>query len=244
MAPNVVHYFPVVSTAIAIAFTRVLWNHWRRAPGARYLFWWMFGVAMYGAGTSTEAWTTIAGWSEIGFRAWYITGALLGGVVLAQGTVYLLVRRELADRLSVAIMTYVVIASVFVVTTPLNHELVETHRLSGAVMQWSWVRLFSPLLNIYALIFLIGGAAWSAWQYRRRGEGSGARATGNALIAVGALLPGIGGGFARAGWVEVLYVGELIGLILIWLGYRTIVADGAADSIHPIQRSLAERNVT
>ena len=154
MEQNIVHYFPVASTLVAIAFTRVLWQHWRRSPGARYLFWWMFGVAMYGAGTFTEAWTTIFGWSEPVFRAWYITGALLGGVVLAQGTVYLVMKQARADRLSVAIMTYVVIASVFVLNTPILTNLVESHRLSGEVMEWSWVRLFSPLLNTYALIFL------------------------------------------------------------------------------------------
>jgi hypothetical protein len=36
----------------------------------------------------------------------------------------------------------------------------------------------------------------------------------------GALLPGIGGTATRMGHVEVLYVTELIGLTLIWLGYR------------------------
>ena len=40
------------------------------------------------------------------------------------------------------------------------------------------------------------------------------------LIAVGALLPGIGGAFTRFGYVEVLYVTELLGLTLIYAGYR------------------------
>lgn len=246
MQQNLVHYLPVVSTGIAIGFTRVLWRHWSRRRNARYLFWWMFGVAMYGAGTFTEAWTTVFGWNEPVFRAWYITGALLGGVVLAQGTVYLLIDRALADRLTVAIFVYVTIASIFVVSTPVVAARVESHRLSGDVMAWSWVRLFSPLLNTYALVFLVGGAVWSSMLYRRRRVGTQARATGNALIAVGALLPGIGGGFARAGLVEVLYVGELIGLVLIWIGYRMIVADGTSASVHPNQRALAadiERNL-
>jgi hypothetical protein len=55
------------------------------------------------------------------------------------------------------------------------------------------------------------------------------------LIAVGAILPGIGGSFARAGQVEVLYVTELIGLLLIWAGYRRIVGDRATP-IHQAQR--------
>jgi hypothetical protein len=51
---------------------------------------------------------------------------------------------------------------------------------------------------------------------------------------VGAILPGVGGSFARAGRVEVLYVTELIGLLLIWAGYRQIVADRAV-SVHESQ---------
>jgi hypothetical protein len=226
---------------VAAAFTPVLYRHWKRSPGARYLFWWMAGVAMYGAGTLTEALTTLFGWNEPVFRAWYITGALLGGVMLAQGTVYLLVPRARADLLSVAIVTYVAIATVFVLSTPIDMASVEPHRLSGKVMEWSWVRLFSPLLNLYALIFLVGGAAWSAWRYWRRADRPKARVVGNALIAVGALLPGIGGTFARLGHVEVLYVGELVGLVLIWAGYRQIAGDSGSRSIHKIQQTLTER---
>ena len=58
---------------------------------------------------------------------------------------------------------------------------------------------------------------------------------GNTLIAVGALLPGIGGGSARAGYVEVLYVTELAGLAFICWGYDVIVRDRSA-SIHAVQR--------
>jgi hypothetical protein len=201
----------------------------------------MAGVVMYGAGTSTEALTTLFGWSEPVFRAWYITGALLGGVMLAQGTVYLLIDRAKADRLTVTIVVYVVIASVFVLSTPIDMAIVEPNRLSGKVMEWSWVRLFSPLLNLYALYFLVGGAAWSAWRYWRRADRPKSRVVGHALIAVGALLPGIGGTFARLGQVEVLYVGELVGLILIWAGYRQIATDRTTASIHRIQQTLAER---
>ena len=73
-------------------------------------------------------------------------------------------------------------------------------------------------MNGYAALFLIGGAACSAWSHARR-RASRARAIGNALIALGALLPGIGGGFAKAGVVEALYAGEFVGLVLIWSGY-------------------------
>ena len=58
---------------------------------------------------------------------------------------------------------------------------------------------------------------------------------GNVFIAVGAILPGIGGSFTRAGYVEVLYVTELMGLLLIWLGYFVITHDRGA-SVHARQQ--------
>lgn len=233
VSQSLIHYLPIASTLVAVGFFRVLWSHWRKNPSARHVMWWMIGVGLYGTGTATEALTTVFGWNEPVFRTWYISGALLGGAPLAQGTVYLLVPRRIADRLTVALITYVAIASSFVLTTPLDYTLVEQHRLSGEVMVWQWVRLFSPLVNLYAVIFLIGGAIWSAWRYRRRGD-SPARVQGNVLIAVGAILPGVGGGFARAGLVEVLYVTELIGLLLIWAGYH-VIANDRTTSIHPRQ---------
>jgi hypothetical protein len=100
LSTNLTHYLPAVSTLVAAAFFRVLWLHWKRKPSARYVLWWMIGVGLYGLGTLTEAWTTIFGWQEPIFRTWYVAGALLGGAPLAQGTVYLLLRKRTADRLS------------------------------------------------------------------------------------------------------------------------------------------------
>lgn len=237
MSTNLIHYLPVVSTAVAALFFTVLWRHWRAKPSARYVMWWMIGVGLYGVGTLTESLTTVLGWHEPIFRAWYISGALLGGAPLAQGTVYLLLPRRTADRLTVALVAYIAIVSAFVLATPLQTDLVEPHRLSGEVMGWQWVRLFSPLVNTYAVIFLIGGAAWSAGRYARKGD-SPARVRGNVLIAIGAILPGVGGGFARAGTVEVLYVAELVGLLLIWAGYRAIAGDGGT-SIHTAQQGFS-----
>ena len=223
---------------VAAAFFRVLWLHWRRKPSTRYVMWWMIGVGLYGLGTLTEAVTSAFGWSEPVFRTWYIAGALLGAGPLAQGTVYLLFGKRIADRLAIAMLTYVAIASAFVIATPLLLELVEPNRLSGEVMAWQWVRLFSPLVNLYAVVFLVGGAIWSALKYRRRGDAH-VRFLGNVLIAIGAILPGVGGSFARAGVIEVLYVTELIGLALIWAGYRTIVKDRAISIHGPQQKAVA-----
>lgn len=216
---SLVHYLPILTTALAVPFSLTLWARYRTRRSATHLLCWCLGVAIYGVGTLTEALTTLTGWHSTIFRAWYISGALLGGSPLAQGSVYLLLRRRTAHLLTVGLVTYVAVAALFVLLSPLDYSKVEAHRLSGAVLEWHWVRFLSPVVNLYAVIFLIGGAIVSAVRYSRQRE-TQHRFFGNVLIAIGAILPGIGGTATRLGHVEVLYVTELIGLLLIWSGYR------------------------
>lgn len=225
-----VHFIPIATTLVALVFSVVVLRRYYERRSGPHLAWWGLGILTYGLGTFTESWVTVFGWNETVFRLWYVTGALLGGAPLAQGTVYLLMKRRIANVLSVLLVTWVVVAATFVFLTPINYEAVELHRLTGAVMEWSRVRLFSPLINLYAFIFLVGGAVWSAVKYHRDPKAYD-RFLGNVFIAVGALLPGIGGTATRFGYTEVLYVTEFIGLILIWFGYRWNVR-AAAPTVH------------
>jgi len=218
-----VQYIPIATTLVALTFAGVLLQRYQQRRTGPHLLWWSFGALTFALGTITESFTTLVGWNPAVFRMWYVTGALLGGAPLAQGTVYLLLPRRTAHLLTAALVGTIVAATACVALSPLNLALVEPYRLSGRVLAWSWVRAFSPFINLYALIFLVGGAAWSAWRFRRRAE-THHRFVGNTLIAIGALLPGIGGAFTRFGHTEVLYVTEFIGLALIILGYRFNVA--------------------
>jgi hypothetical protein len=223
--PTPVHYIPIATTVLAILFAPIVFKRWRERRPAPHLFWWALGIVAYGVGTFTEGFTTLFGWNEPVFRSWYISGALLGGAPLAQGTVYLMFSRRTATILAVLVGTAIVTGAVVVLMSPIDYSLVESHRLTGAVMEWRRARLFSPFINSYAAIFLIGGAVLSAWRYRLAPE-SRHRFIGNCFIAVGALLPGIGGMATRFGHTEVLYVMELLGLILIWIGYHYNVRPG------------------
>ena len=231
--PRLVHYIPIVTTLLTVPFAGIVWRRYRQHPDRLHLLWWAIGVATYGAGTLTESITTLFGWSAPVFRAWYITGALLGGAPLAQGTVYLLMKRRTAHLLTAALVTAVAIGAVAVVFSPINYHLVEPHRLSGRVFEWQWVRRFSPFINLYAVIFLIGGAVLSAVRYSRS-LATRHRMWANTWIALGAILPGIGGAFTRFGYTEVLYVCEFIGLLMMWRGYamsvRAPASQPAADS--------------
>jgi hypothetical protein len=220
-----VYWIPFATTVVALVFATIVLRRYTQRGGPHHL-WWGVGLLIYGAGTLTESLTTLMGWNVWVFRAWYITGALCGGAPLAQGSVYLLLRRRVADVLAVLLVTAIVTAAAFVILSPINQSLVETHRLTGAVLGWHAVRMVSPFINTYAAVFLIGGAIVSAARYRTQPENRH-RYIGNILIAVGALLPGIGGTFTRFGHVEVLYVTEFIGLLLIFVGYKQNVRDAS-----------------
>ena len=228
---HAVQFVPLVTTIVALAFAGVVLARWmdRRST---HLLWWSIGLLTYAAGTITESVTTLLGWHEPVFRAWYIAGALLGGAPLAQGSVYLHLPRRTAHMLTVMVATVILIASVCVLASPIDYSLVEQFRLTGKVLEWRWVRLFSPFINTYAVMFLVGGAVASAIRFRRTRE-TYHRFIGNVYIAVGGILPGIGGAFTRFGHTEVLYVTELLGLLFIYAGYRMNVAErpmGVAES--------------
>ena len=230
MSPAVVHYVPIITTILAIPFAAEIFRRYRQHPERLHLLWWALGIATYGVGTFTEAATTLIGWNEPTFRAWYISGALLGGAPLAQGTVYLLLARRTAHALTAILLTFVTVASIAVIMSPIDYTQVEPHRLTGRVFEWQWVRAFSPFVNMYAVVFLIGGAILSALRYSTN-PATRHRVIANVLIAVGAILPGIGGTATRMGYTEVLYITELAGLLLTWMGYRMSIRPVAAVTV-------------
>jgi DMSO reductase anchor subunit len=233
----VVERIPIITTVIAVIFLYQIGNHYKQKPKATYLLWWTIGVLTYGLGTLTESINAVVGWSVINTKLWYIAGALLGGFPLAQGTVYLFMKKKKADYLTYFWLVVIAIASIAIIMSPIVLPEEFDSRLSGSVFEWQWVRAFSPFINIYAFIFLVGGAVLSAWKYYKEGK-KNTRFLGNIFIAIGGLLPGIGGSFTRFGFVEVLYVTELIGLLFIYWGYHTMRTD-AEISIHNLQRKLS-----
>ena len=213
------HYLPILTTVISAFFSLVILSRYRRKPEAAYLLWWGIGVAVYGAGTVVEAYTTLFGWHVVVFKTWYIAGALLGGAPLALGSIYLLMGRKAGNISATLLLVAVVTTSIFVILSPIRYDLVDPSILNSKVLGWQSIRMVSPFINGLAGIFLIGGALYSAAKYRSRPEMRN-RYLGNIYIAIGALLPGIGGAFSRMGYTEVLYAGEFVGIILIWYGYK------------------------
>jgi hypothetical protein len=225
---KLVEYIPVLTTCFGTFFLIIMIRHYQ-VRKTRYLLWWTIGILTFVLGTLTESINALAGWSDVNLRIWYIVGALLGGFPLAQGSVYLLMNKRFADTTAVLCVGIIVIAAIGVSLSPIVIPADFTYKLTGKVLGWPWVRYFSPVINIYSLIFLVGGAIYSANRYFRQGDQQ-ARFKGNIFIAVGGLLPGIGGSFTRMGHVNVLYVTEFVGLVLIYVGYK-IIRDQKAQRV-------------
>ena len=215
-----IDYIPILTTILSLYFFVEILKHYLFRK-KKYLFWWMIGVATFGLGTLSESIHTIIGYNEFNLRFWYILGALLGGFPLAQGTVYLLFSKKFANQSSLFFISYIFIASIFILMVPIKITESFDGGLTGQVFKWQWVRFLSIPINIYAFTFLVGGAIYSAYKYSKF-KNLIYKVYGNTAIAIGGILPGIGGSFTRAGYVEVLFVTEFFGLASIYAGYKII----------------------
>lgn len=230
----IIEYIPILTTIFSIFFVTEIYSHYQKRK-TKYLLWWTIGVLTFGLGTFAESINVLFGWSEINLKYWYIVGALLGGFPLAQGSVYLLMNRKFADFSSWFFGLLILIAVIAVILTPLSIPLDFDYKLTGSIFTWKWVRYFSPFINVYSFLFLVGGAIYSAIKYYRQIDKE-KRFLGNVYIAIGGLLPGIGGTFTRMGYVNVLFITELIGLVCIYIGYRIIKTDKNKDLINMLSR--------
>ena len=113
----------------------------------------------------TTAFTTLVAGRRVErtgrYRAWPIVGAVLTGYPLAQGSLYLLMPRKLADRTTMISLPFVLAVTALIILSPVIPGSLEVHRPSGGILAWNWARLSTILVNGYATICLAGGAVYS-----------------------------------------------------------------------------------
>lgn len=201
----------VVFTFAALVIRRYTWRH------GTHLLIWGIGLVMYGIGSACESYYALFGWNPLVFRIWYLFGAVLVAAWLGQGTVYLLAR----GRWAKVTMAILLLASLFAVYRVAGAQLDPARapgELTGRVITSGGVRLLTPFFNTYGTLALVGGAVYSAWIFWRKRILPN-RVVGNLFILVGALAPALGGLLSRVGLSGYLYVGELLGAILLFIGF-------------------------
>ncbi|HEC62740.1 MAG TPA: hypothetical protein ENI27_10890 [bacterium] len=215
---------PLISSLLSIVFTILVVKRFADKKGSHlHLLVWAIGLMFYGIGGAAEAYYGVFGWSSLVFRLWYLCGAILVAAWLGQGTIYLLVTRRVAHILMGLLAAASIYSLIRVFTAELNPLLMTTSihtgsKLSGHAIITSGVRILTPFFNLYGTAALVGGALWSAFVFWRK-RILLHRTLGNILIAIGAILPASGGTFSRLGVPNALYLGELLGIILIFLGF-------------------------
>jgi hypothetical protein len=231
-------FIPILSTLVAFSFAGAVLNRYR-LKGGPHLLLWGIGLVLYGLGTLTEV---ILGFTfnELALKVWYISGAMLTAAWLGQGTLHLLVRRRgVAATVTAGLAVVSLLAIDLVMTTgvaaggegynlarPVSEQYKEILPRSGAVTA------LTIGLNIYGTLTLVGGAIYSAFLFWRK-KVLVERMLGNLLIAGGALLPAMAGSFVKAGVVDFLYISELAGVILMFLGFTAATASRPAAQPGP-----------
>jgi hypothetical protein len=219
---DILHVLPFVSTAITVAFAGAVFSRYLKGKRLHSLIWGI-GLLLYAAGTFSEAYLAL-GWSDFLLRMWYLSGAMLTAAWLGQGTIYLLVRRPGVAHVLTAILALVSLVAIGAVfTAPVSaaafHTGVPISTTYKTIMTRSGlIVLLTILLNIYGTITLVGGAIYSAFLFWRKRVLPN-RVIGNVFIAAGALMPAAGGTFIKLGLGDWLYLSELLGAAIMFLGF-------------------------
>jgi len=216
------NFLPYLSTVVTFIFAVAVYNRYRERGGV-YLLLWAIGLLFYGIGTLTEV-TLGLTFSVLAVKLWYLSGAMLTAAWLGMGTIHLLIRKGNTAQIltwilaAVSVLAFLLImiapvtSTTYDITRPVSEQYKEIFSRNGFII------LLTILLNIYGTLTLVGGALYSAFLFWRK-KILANRMFGNILIAAGALSPAMGGTFLRVGLTDLLYLSELIGAILMFIGF-------------------------
>ena len=111
MSSSWVHFIPILTTLLAFPSLSSIYRRYRRFPIACTCCGGRSASPPTASARPLKRPRRCSGGASPMFRAWYVSGALLGGAPLAQGTVYLLLSRRVAHALTALLLTYVAVAS-------------------------------------------------------------------------------------------------------------------------------------
>ena len=216
-------WLPLISSLVSFIFAFYVFKRYLTRQKGPHLLLWGIGMVFYGLGGFCEWYYGFFGWNALVYRLWYLFGAILVAAWLGQGTVYLLAKRRWANALMVILALGSLYGAFRVFTANLDPTLLTTSvhtgsELSGHAITTEGVRALTPIFNLYGTATLVGGAIYSAWIFYRK-RVLLHRTIGNILIAIGALAPAFGGAGSRMGISAALYIGELLGAVLMFIGY-------------------------
>jgi hypothetical protein len=209
---------PAVAAAASAAFAAAVLRQYvaRRRP---HQLAWGVALAMFALASLALTTGVAAGWTPVGFKLYYLFGAMLNVPWLALGTMSLLAG-PLARRAYLAGLALFTAAS----TVLLALAEVGAADLTGRVPEGKAflpvpVRVLAVLGNTVGTVVVVGGAVASGLALRHRRE-LRTRFEGNLLVALGVLLAAGGGVFAFLDRSDKLAAGLALGATVMYAGFR------------------------
>ncbi len=228
------HYIPYLSTLVTFIFAIAVFRRYQYKKGPHLLFWGI-GLIFYGLGTLTEVVLSFS-FNPLALKVWYLSGAMLTAAWLGQGTVFLLIRkRGVASAMAWGLGIVSLLAAGLILAAPIT-PAASSYQVTQAIsaqykdilVRSSLITLLTILLNIYGTLTLVGGALYSAFLFWRKKVLIN-RLLGNIFIAGGALMPAMAGSFVKAGLVDLLYLSEFLGVVLMYIGFLQATASKPAE---------------
>ena len=210
---------PVAAVLVALLFVLLLGRSFVARPGGSKALW-AVGFALFALAATCEALAQRLGWTPGLFRTYYAAGGVLTVAYLGAGSAWLLLPRRGRDALLGALAVASVAAVVTVALAPVDVSALAAtpswrpppnETLGGHAFLWAIA------LNSFGTLCLVGGSLYSI--VRRQ------RVRTNAWIAAGALVVALATGMSRAGGYSLVYTGELVGIAMMFAGFRLVGAE-------------------
>ena len=190
---------------------------------------WAVGLLLFAAASAAAAYGAADGWGSVAFRIYYLAGACLCVAVLGAGSAFLALPRPVALIVLGMALAAGVGATVTVLIAP-----VDAAALAGAAGLHAppndaiggHAKLWAISLNSAGTLLLVAGGAASLLRRRRIGP--------SLAILAGVIVIALAGTLTRFGGEGTLFVGQMIGLVVLGAGMEWSARSGAAEPLPPI----------
>jgi membrane protein implicated in regulation of membrane protease activity len=230
-------FLPIAAALVAGLFSALLVRSFLRRPAGQKALW-AGGFALFAVAALTEALAQRAGWSPALFRTYYLAGGVLTVAYLGAGSAWLFLPRRGRDALAGALAVATAAALITVALAPLDPHLLATTSdgrppVNGALGGHAY--LWAIALNSFGTVFLVGGSLYSI--LRRQ------RVRANLWIGGGALVVALATGLSRAGNYSFVYLGELLGIALMFSGFTFVSSTARRTPVAEPRPRLEQRAV-
>ena len=206
-----------IAALIGVGFTLELFLKSYRSKKP-YIISWTVAVFMYTVATIALVSGLINGWNYINFGIFYFFGGITNVPAFGIGSAYLIFDDNKVNVITGLYVLFVLGAMFSIFTSGIpDFSNIQGIPEGSQLYEISGPRMWAILGNSFGSISLVGIAAYSIYKFRRVDEDL---VTTNVLIVVGSFSPALSGVLLALGDSASKTLSLLVGMFLIYLGYR------------------------